>query len=274
MFCPPGRSGLRGGHKVADWSMKLDSSDLSAITPEYQMLQDTDAEARKNAESSKAVEAGESDIVGEHLSGQGIETCPEVGKCTDWHYMFIHHRKVQAVRTVLEKDGRFPVFIHKTVIYSQEKNVKVAHEQPTISGLVFIQGDVKEIKKYLSANLPWLFLVNDCGTGKTAVIPDRIMRPFMRVLEIDPARIRFMLKPISQYGAGNQLLRVTSGILQGMEGYLIRIDKDRRLVMAVGDMTVAISGVHKESFEKAEDYASLLAASGYRSSIRQQISSR
>ena len=37
-----------------------------------------------------------------------------------------------------------------------------------------------------------------------------------------------------------------------MTGYIIRIDRDRKLVMEIGGMSVAISGVHAERFEEVE----------------------
>lgn len=40
--------------------------------------------------------------------------------------------------------------------------------------------------------------------------------------------------------------------MAGLEGYIIRIDRDRRLVMDIGGMSVAISGVHAEHFEEVE----------------------
>lgn len=220
--------------------MKLDSIELSAIALENQ-----------DTLSSESISDSSIDIVEGNDSEPDEKTGPEVGKCTDWHYIFIHHRKVQIIKDIIEKDGNFPVFIHKTVIYSMEKKVRVSHERPTINGLVFIQGETEKIRKFLLSYLPWLYLVNDCSTGRAAVITDAVMRPFMRVMEIDPTRVRFMLKPISKYGEGNQMVRITSGIMAGLEGYLIRIDRDRRLVMSVGNMTVAISGVHKENFEEA-----------------------
>ena len=78
------------------------------------------------------------------------------------------------------------------------------------------------------------------------------MRPFMRVNETEPERIRFLLKPFHYYARNRILLRITSGELSGLEGYVIRIDRDRRLVMDVGGMSVAISGVHVEHFEEVE----------------------
>ena len=41
-----------------------------------------------------------------------------------------------------------------------------------------------------------------------------------------------------------------TGEYAGLEGYVIRIARDRRLVIDVGGMAVAISGVHAERFEE------------------------
>ena len=127
--------------------------------------------------------------------------------------------------------------------------------RPTISGLIFIQGKTKVIKKYLWERFPQYHLVNDCSTRKAAVIPDSVMQPFMRIAGTDPSRIRFLVNPLTHYAEGNTLVEIMTGPLAGLQGYIIRIDRDRKLVIGVGDMTVAIGGVHKENFEKVEEVA-------------------
>ena len=47
-------------------------------------------------------------------------------------------------------------------------------------------------------------------------------------------------------------LRVLTGVLRGQEGYVVRILRDRQLVMEFGGYAVAISNVHREDFEIAE----------------------
>ena len=103
-------------------------------------------------------------------------------------------------------------------------------------------------------------MVNDCSTHETAVIPDEVMQPFMRIVEADPVKVRFLLNPISKYAEGNTLVQVMTGPLAGLQGYIIRIDRDRKLVMKVGDMTMAIGGVHKEHFENVEQLGKELKA--------------
>lgn len=47
-------------------------------------------------------------------------------------------------------------------------------------------------------------------------------------------------------------LRVLTGIMAGQVGYVVRILKNRQLVMDFGGYAVAINNVHNEDFEIAE----------------------
>lgn len=189
-----------------------------------------------------------------------------------WSYMFIRKRDAEYFSLKAETEGGFRTFIHRTIVTDASgKSTKgkpngsaqdrdgttatVTEGRPTISGLIFIQGKTKVIKKYLWERFPQYHLVNDCSTRKAAVIPDSVMQPFMRIANTDPSRIRFLVNPLTHYAEGNTLVEIMTGPLAGLQGYIIRIDRDRKLVIGVGDMTVAIGGVHKENFEKVEEVA-------------------
>lgn len=169
-----------------------------------------------------------------------------------WCYLFVHHARVDWVNERLK--DRFHTFIHKSVVYKQVKGRVKKEERPTISGLLFVQGGEKAIRQALHDIDPVLYLMNDCSTRKTAVIPDRVMQAFIRVSRMDAGRIRFMSHPLDYYSAGHPLIRITSGVLNGFEGYIVRISRDKCLVTSVGDMIVAIKGVHKEQFENIGTY--------------------
>ena len=198
-------------------------------------------------------------------AGQDERACPISENCPDpkaWSYMFVHNRDSEKFIDLVEKEGGFRTFIHRTVKYkSGLGDMNTPDGTPTISGLLFIQGRTDSIRKYLWSRFPQYHLVNDCCTGKTAVIQDDIMQPFMCVSKADPAKIRFLVNPLAHYAKGNTLVEVMTGPLAGLQGYIIRIDRDRKLVIGVGDMTVAIGGVHKEHFEKVEDVARQVGAS-------------
>ena len=189
-----------------------------------------------------------------------------------WSYLFIRKRDAEYFSLKAETEGGFRTFIHRTIVTDASgKSTKgkpngsaqdrdgttatVSEGRPTISGLIFIQGKTKVIKKYLWERFPQYHLVNDCSTRKAAVIPDSVMQPFMRIANTDPSRIRFLVNPLTHYAEGNTLVEIMTGPLAGLQGYIIRIDRDRKLVIGVGDMTVAIGGVHKENFEKVEEVA-------------------
>ena len=171
-----------------------------------------------------------------------------------WSYLFIRKRDAEYFSLKAETEGGFRTFIHRTII-TEESGKSATEGRPTISGLIFIQGKTKVIRKYLWERFPQYHLVNDCSTRKAAVIPDSVMQPFMRIANTDPSRIRFLVNPLTHYAEGNTLVEIMTGPLAGLQGYIIRIDRDRKLVIGVGDMTVAIGGVHKENFEKVEEVA-------------------
>lgn len=188
-----------------------------------------------------------------------------------WSYLFIRKRDAEYFSLKAETEGGFRTFIHRTIItdasgksekgkpngsaQDREASNGTTEGRPTISGLIFLQGKTKVVKKYLWERFPQYHLVNDCSTRKAAVIPDSVMQPFMRIANTDPSRIRFLVNPLTHYAEGNTLVEIMTGPLAGLQGYIIRIDRDRKLVIGVGDMTVAIGGVHKENFEKVEEVA-------------------
>lgn len=188
-----------------------------------------------------------------------------------WSYLFIRKRDAEYFSLKAETEGGFRTFIHRTIVtdasgksekgkpnggaQDREASNGTTEGRPTISGLIFIQGKTKVIRRYLWERFPQYHLVNDCSTRKAAVIPDSVMQPFMRIANTDPSRIRFLVNPLTHYAEGNTLVEIMTGPLAGLQGYIIRIDRDRKLVIGVGDMTVAIGGVHKENFEKVEEVA-------------------
>ena len=172
--------------------------------------------------------------------------------CTSWSYLFVHNQKVKSIEEQLKKDG-VTHFVHKTIKYvprHRNRGGMCEVETPSVSGLIFLQGNPKTLQDYLDKNIKPYKLCKNCSTGKVATIPCNQMEPFMRVAETDPERLRFLLRPFVYYSKNRTLLRILTGEYAGLEGYVIRIARDRRLVIDVGGMAVAISGVHAERFEE------------------------
>ena len=128
----------------------------------------------------------------------------------------------------------------------------IKKQQPTISGLVFLQGEVKELQTFLQTNYPHYHLVNDCSTGQPASISHKMMQPFMQVVSAHPENVTFLRDPFIKFAKDHVKLRVLTGLFKGMEGYIVRVDRDRQLIMELGGYAVAIRGVHKEDFAVVE----------------------
>ena len=220
------------------------------------------ADETKRFQTSENNEFPEGTHVSEpdEMTGSAIKKCPPVNKeaesetdnCTSWSYLFVHNQKVKSIEEQLKKDGRTH-FVHKTIKYvprHRNRSGMREVETPSVSGLIFLQGDPKKIQDYLDRNVNSYKLCKNCSTGKVATIPCNQMEPFMRVAETEPERLRFLLRPFVYYSKNRTLLRIVTGEYAGLEGYVIRIARDRKLVMDVGGMAVAISGVHAERFEE------------------------
>lgn len=235
--------------------MTLDSSNSHFTADEMKGIPCTE-----NLSFPKGTSIPESEI----HSGSGIKTCPEVSAdlasqiladpCTSWSYIFVHNQKVRAIESTLRND-QLTFFVHKTIRYVPRRgrnNTLREVVSPTVSGLVFLQGSPQKLKAYLDEKIPGYKLCKNCSTGRVATIPCSQMEPFMRIAETDPDRIRFLLRPFVYYAQNRTLLRITTGEYAGLEGYVIRIARDRKLVMDVGGMSIAISGIHAERFEEVD----------------------
>ena len=198
----------------------------------------------------------------DNTTGSEIKMCSQVNRkakaadvkdnCTSWSYLFVHNQKVKSIEEQLIKDEKTH-FVHRTIKYIhryRNGNGMRKVEAPSVSGLIFLQGDPETLQYYLDENVKPYRLCKNCSTGKVATIPCNQMEPFMRVAETDSERLRFLLRPFVYYSKNRTMLRILTGEYAGLEGYVIRIARDRRLVIDVGGMAVAISGVHAERFEE------------------------
>ena len=179
---------------------------------------------------------------------------------TSWSYLYILHVAVKRFQNWLEYFNRDKednlkqrYFIHKTFRYSykdkeRQQGVKKALAQ-SVSGLVFLQGTVNDLHKFLKEYFPQYHLVKDCSSGRPASIKDSVMQPFMNVMKAHPEQVTFLRDSFEKFAESHVKLRVLTGPFKGYEGYIVRIDRDRQLVFDFGGYAVAIRGVHKEDFE-------------------------
>ena len=210
--------------------------------------------------SNKHLPKGIHVIRSDEKSARKVEELPHgEEKQLPWGYLFIQHfaaEKFEKTLETVELTGNFKprCFIHRTVSYRHKPNGRgvVKEERPTVSGLVFLQGETADLRTFLQDNFPRYHLVNNCMTGKPASIKDSVMQPFMQVMQTEPERVTFLRDPFVKFAKDHVRLRVLTGVMAGQEGYVVRILKNRQLVMDFGGYAVAINNVHNEDFEIAE----------------------
>lgn len=178
----------------------------------------------------------------------------EMDDHTSWCYTFVHGKLLREhAMNVLKK--RFATFVHTTDKFERVGKSVQHKEKPTISGLIFIQGEPADIKRYIDEeHLDNIYLRNDCATKRTAVIPHSTMRLLIGLDQLEGVRIIFTEHDAPFYARNKVFVRGISGIHQGLEGYIVRFHRDRMLVISLGNnLTVAVSGVNRSNFVNVED---------------------
>ena len=206
----------------------------------------------------------------EHASRQDSGNLP-------WGYVYIPHGRVERFLELIEyiaAQGEFtpPTFVHrsprrdkkseqKTSPQSSKKKPKSAknsgksssdsepQDPLTVSGLVFLQGETRNLERFLMDNFPMIYLVKDCATNRPASIPQSQMKPFMDLMKSNPYEITLLRDSLEKFAENRVKLRLLTGPFAGHEGYIVRIHRDRQLVMQLGGITIALRGVHRETFE-------------------------
>ncbi|MCM1218479.1 MAG: hypothetical protein NC548_28660 [Lachnospiraceae bacterium] len=181
-------------------------------------------------------------------------------KPQSWGYIFLHNMVVKAFEekvrayNALHIGSQHACFVHRSYRYKVRSNGKGAKKElcPTVSGLVFLQGRTRDLQVFLKGNFPQYHLVKNCSTGEPASIEHKVMEPFMAAMSANPENVTFLREPFERFARDRVRLRVLSGLFKGQEGYIVRIDRDRQLVMEFAGYAVAIRGLHKEDFEEVK----------------------
>ena len=202
----------------------------------------------------------------EHASRQDSGNLP-------WGYVYIPHGRVERFLELIEyiaAQGEFtpPTFVHRSPRRDKKSSPKSPKKKPqsaprsntssdnpeqldplTVSGLVFLQGETRELERFLMDNFPMIYLVKDCATNRPASIPQSQMKPFMDLMKSNPYEITLLRDSLEKFAENRVKLRLLTGPFAGHEGYIVRIHRDRQLVMQLGGITIALRGVHRETFE-------------------------
>ena len=124
------------------------------------------------------------------------------------------------------------------------------YAQNILPSYMFVRIDEKGIEKLRAECFGKLYVYADLKTKKPTVVPDRELEIFRIVCSSGDTGLEFLDDDPSKYRKGDKV-RVIDGPFKGAEGYVVRIKKDRRLVVTIsGVAAVATSYIPQELLEK------------------------
>lgn len=163
-----------------------------------------------------------------------------------WYIVYKCKAKKNSLQKNLEKAGIKYFRSRHAVEYLDEEEIKIKDED-AIKNLIFINTDndiLSVVNTIDGLRSPYI----DHTTGTPAVVPDAEMKRFMRFLELKNIDARVLQDPYYRFKSC-QKVRVRAGEFEGIEGYVFRIRRDRKLIISLGQMAVAISGIHHTLLE-------------------------
>lgn len=125
-------------------------------------------------------------------------------------------------------------------------------EEVVGSGYLFVNGPLETIEEALEVIQPRHYLARRRDTRQPATIADSEMRAFIYLYEAMPYQVELLAHPLEEYSLKHQKIRITSGIFAGREGRIMRLHRSKKLVLSLGEMTVAISNLKGFAFEVME----------------------
>ena len=135
---------------------------------------------------------------------------------------------------------------------AQQLNELTDEKEVTGDGYLFVCAPLEELNFILIHLYPRQYLVTQYKGYGAASIPQKQMEEFIYLYESMPYNLELMERPLEAYALRKQRIRITGGIFRGKEGCLMRLHRNTRMVLAFGNLTVAINHIHAFPFEKID----------------------
>ena len=166
-----------------------------------------------------------------------------------WHVVYRDNSSSHSLRMLLE-EKQIENFIPTIHIEEYEDGEIRVKEKDAISGLAFVRTD--DVYELTDKTKGLICPYKDSATGKPAIVRDEEMERFINLCRTNPMEIRVLDNPIETF-RNQTRVRVKEGPFKGWEGYLVRIRRDRKFVVSLGDRAISISNIHFSLLEKIDN---------------------
>ena len=165
-----------------------------------------------------------------------------------WYALKVFYNRINPVRSEVEAAGH-GTFVPMCVVEQVgEKGLEYVEKQ-LISSLLFVHCPEDWLKSFKERHFSELMWYSEPGDNKSpAPIPDGEMRSFM-IVTAGGRPVEYLGSTITDFRRG-QKVRVVGGVYTGAEGYIKRVRRNRRFLVAVtGIAVVAVSYIHPDYLE-------------------------
>lgn len=168
-----------------------------------------------------------------------------------WFAVRVTYSREMVLKKYLDRFGIenfVPMCYSEASVRNQRGRVLV----PVIHNLVFIRcsrAELIRIKTETEGRLPVRYIL-DRETHQPLIIPSKQMQDFIAVAGTLDEQLIYLDPTETSLKKGDKV-RITGGLFAGVEGVMMRIRGDRRIVVAVtGMMAVATAFIHPSLLEK------------------------
>jgi len=171
-----------------------------------------------------------------------------------WFVIRVTYGRERKLHKELDERGIENFLPEKTVSYHRPSDGKLMHKKVSaIPNMLFVhdtRAHIQELKTELEGRLPMRYMMNKT-TRKPVTVRDRQMQDFIRLIGSDSEKLMYLDNPDVVYEKG-QPVEVVYGPFAGIQGYILRIRRDRKLVICLdGVLAAAVTAeIHSDWIRK------------------------
>lgn len=136
------------------------------------------------------------------------------------------------------------------VIVKDERRQRIL--VPAIHNLIFVKSTRVLLDDYIArkGNFYSVQYIKNLETNEPIIIPQQQMSNFMLVAGAHLDDLIYLNDSFEKFSQ-HEKVQVIGGVLEGMEGHVVRIRRDRKVVISIyGVVAVAVSGIHPSLLKK------------------------
>lgn len=136
------------------------------------------------------------------------------------------------------------------IIIKDEQKQRIL--EPAIHNIVFVNSTRTILDDYIiqKGRFYSVQYIRNLVTNEPIIIPQQQMTNFMLVAGTYLDDLIYLNDGFEKF-VYHEKVQVTGGLLEGMEGHIVRIRKDRKVVISIyGVVAVAVSGIHPSLLKK------------------------